>query len=136
MLKNRKLYISDYCLTPHTRIEKGSILCQNDKILAIGSASAFTREEGLEIVEMENTYCMPGFIDSHIHGAGGFDSSSAYTGKEQLKNMSAVLARHGVTSFIPTVVSAPGDTMLKNLNKLSEMILAGGGWCRTGRDSC
>lgn len=125
MLKNRKLYISDYCLTPHTRIDKGSILCENDKILAIGSASAFTREEGLEVIEMENTYCMPGFIDTHIHGAGGFDSSSAYTGKEQLKSMSAVLARHGVTSFIPTVVSAAGDTMLKNLNTLSDMILAG-----------
>ena len=126
MLKNRKLYISDYCLTPHTRIDKGSILCQDDKILAIGSASAFTREEGLEIIEMENTYCMPGFIDTHIHGAGGFDSSSAYTGKEQLKSMCALLARHGVTSFIPTVVSAPGDTMLKNLNMLSDMILSGG----------
>ena len=48
MGKNRTLYITDYCLTPQKRLEKGSILCQGEKILAIGGASAFTREEGLE----------------------------------------------------------------------------------------
>jgi N-acetylglucosamine-6-phosphate deacetylase len=125
MGKNRKLYITDYCFTPHKRIEKGSILCQDEKILAIGGASAFTREEGLEVIELDNIYCMPGFIDSHIHGAGGFDSSSAYTGKEQLEDMSSVLARHGVTTFVPTVVSAPHDTMLKNLSALADMMEAG-----------
>lgn len=122
MKKNRKLYVTDYCFTPHKRIEEGSILCQDENILAIGGASAFAREDDLEIIEFENTYCMPGFIDTHIHGAGGFDSSSAYTGKEQLKDMSSVLARHGVTTFVPTVVSAPNDTMLENLSALADMM--------------
>ncbi len=125
MGKNRKLYITDYCFTPHKRIEKGSILCEGEKILAIGGASAFTRENELEVIELKNIYCMPGFIDSHIHGAGGFDSSSAYTGKEQLENMSSVLAHHGVTTFVPTVVSAPYDTMLKNLSALYDMMHTG-----------
>jgi len=125
MGKNRTLYITDYCLTPEKRLEKGSILCQGEKILAIGGASAFTREEGLEVIELKNIYCMPGFIDSHIHGAGGFDSSSAYTGKEQLEDMSSVLARHGVTTFVPTVVSAPHDNMIENLSALADMMESG-----------
>lgn len=103
----------------------GTILCQGENILALGGASAFTREEGLEVIELENIYCVPGFIDSHIHGAGGFDSSSAYTGKEHLDDMSNVLARHGVTTFVPTVVSAPCNTMFANLSALVGMINAG-----------
>jgi N-acetylglucosamine-6-phosphate deacetylase len=122
MGKNRTLYITDYCLTPQKRLEKGSILCEGGYILAIGGASAFTREPGLKVVELKNIYCMPGFIDSHIHGAGGFDSSSAYTGKEHLSDMSSILARHGVTTFVPTVVSAPPDIMLKNLAALADMM--------------
>ena len=125
MGKNRKLYIADYCFTPHRRIEKGSILCEDERILAVGGASAFTREKGLEVIEFENAYCMPGFIDSHIHGAGGFDSSSAYTGEEQLESMSLVLAHHGITSFVPTVVSASYETMLKNLSILADMTMSG-----------
>ena len=120
MGKKRQLYIADYCLAPHKRIEKGSILCQGEKILAIGGASAFEREDGVEVIELENTYCMPGFIDSHIHGAGGFDSSSAYIGEAKLDDMSMVLAEHGVTTFVPTVVSAPAEIMLKNLSVLSD----------------
>ena len=124
MGKNRTLYVTDYCLTPQKRLDKGSILCQGEKILAIGGASAFTREKGLEVIELDNIYCMPGFIDSHIHGAGGFDSSSAYTGKEHLEDMSKILARHGVTTFVPTVVAAPSETMIKNLSALSDMMVA------------
>ncbi len=124
MGKNRTLYITEYCLTPQKRLEKGSILCEGEKILAIGSASAFAREAGLEIIELKNIYCTPGFIDSHIHGSGGFDSSSAYIGKEHLSDMSTILAQHGVTTFVPTVVSAPSKIMLKNLSVLSEMMIS------------
>ena len=124
MKKNRTLYITDYCLTPQKRLEKGSILCEGEKILAIGGASAFAREAGLEIIELNNIYSMPGFIDSHIHGSGGFDSSSAHTGKEHLSDMSSILARHGVTTFVPTVVSAPVDVMLNNLSDLSDMMMS------------
>jgi N-acetylglucosamine-6-phosphate deacetylase len=124
MKKNRTLYITEYCLTPQKRLEKGSILCEGEKILAIGGASAFAREAGMEIIELKNIYCMPGFIDSHIHGSGGFDSSSAYTGKEHLSDMSSILAQHGVTTFVPTVVSAPSAIMLKNLSVLSDMMMS------------
>jgi N-acetylglucosamine-6-phosphate deacetylase len=122
MKRKRKLYITDYCLTPTKRIEKSAILCQDDRILAIGGASAFEREPELEVFEFENAYATPGFIDTHIHGAGGFDSSSAYTGREQIENMSRILAERGVTTFVPTVVTSEYDTMLKNLSALADMM--------------
>lgn len=116
------LILTDYCLTPHKRIVKSGILCEKDKIIAVGGASAFVREPDIDIIELENAYAVPGFIDSHIHGAGGFDSSNPDEAGRSLQDMGNVLAAHGVTTFVPTVVSARIDKMLTNLSKLADMI--------------
>ena len=46
----------------------------------------------------------PGFIDVHVHGWGGHD---AMGGAEALSGMARAIASHGVTSFLPTAVTAP-----------------------------
>ncbi len=118
----RRLYITDYCLTPQKRIDHSAILCQDRRILAVGGASAFSLEPELEVYEMPNAYAMPGFIDSHIHGAGGFDASRAFSGGTGIAAMSSILAARGVTAFVPTVVSLPHQEMLENLEKLAGMM--------------
>ncbi len=45
----------------------------------------------------------PGFIDVHVHGWGGYD---AMGGPDALTGMARALAAHGVTSFLPTSVTA------------------------------
>jgi N-acetylglucosamine-6-phosphate deacetylase len=118
-MKNRVLYITDYCLTPYQKIMRAGILCEGDKILSIGGASAFNCDEpGLEVIRLDGVYGVPGFIDSHIHGAGGFDSSTAFEENCSIEPMCQVLASHGVTSFVPTIVSAPPKIMLAALNAL------------------
>ena len=51
-------------------------------------------------------YIVPGFVDLHVHGWGGHD---AMAGHAALDGMAAALVRRGVTSFLPTAVSAPLD---------------------------
>ena len=46
---------------------------------------------------------VPGFIDVHVHGWGGHD---AMGGSEALSGMARALAGRGVTSFLPTSVTA------------------------------
>ena len=46
---------------------------------------------------------VPGFIDVHVHGWGGHD---AMGGHEALSGMARALAARGVTSFLPTSVTA------------------------------
>jgi N-acetylglucosamine-6-phosphate deacetylase len=46
---------------------------------------------------------VPGFIDVHVHGWGGHD---AMGGPEALDGMARALARRGVTTFLPTSVTA------------------------------
>ena len=122
MAKSRILFLADHCLTPTENIPNSGILCEGEQILAIGGASAFAREPGLEIIKMENAYAVPGFIDSHIHGTGGFDSSLAYEDGADIEGMCRTLASHGVTTFFPTIVSGPFDSMIKAVAALSRMV--------------
>lgn len=122
MKKRRQLYITGFCLTPHQTINNGAILCEQDLILAVGGSSAFVREPDVEIIELEDCYAAPGFVDSHIHGAGSFDSSTAFVEGADISELSRILASHGITSFVPTVISAPREKMLQNLNALSAML--------------
>ena len=69
----RRLYLADYLITPDHIIPNGGVLCENDKIIAVGGVSGFAMNEELELFRFENAYITPGFIDTHIHGAGGFD---------------------------------------------------------------
>ena len=46
----------------------------------------------------------PGFVDLHVHGFGGHD---AMGGPDALDGMARALLRRGVTSFLPTAVTAP-----------------------------
>ena len=49
-------------------------------------------------------YLAPGYVDLHVHGWGGHD---AMRGRAALDGMARALLRRGVTSFLPTAVSAP-----------------------------
>jgi N-acetylglucosamine-6-phosphate deacetylase len=50
----------------------------------------------------------PGFVDVHVHGWGGHD---AMGDAAALDGMARALLRHGVTSFLPTAVTAPIDRL-------------------------
>jgi N-acetylglucosamine-6-phosphate deacetylase len=45
----------------------------------------------------------PGFVDVHVHGWGGHDAMGSL---DDLDGMARALLRHGVTSFLPTAVTA------------------------------
>jgi N-acetylglucosamine-6-phosphate deacetylase len=49
-------------------------------------------------------FIAPGFVDVHVHAGGGHD---AMGGGAALDGMARHLLGHGVTSFLPTAVSAP-----------------------------
>ena len=50
----------------------------------------------------------PGFVDVHVHGWGGHD---AMGGPDALSGMARALLRRGVTSFLPTAVTAAIETL-------------------------
>jgi N-acetylglucosamine-6-phosphate deacetylase len=59
----------------------------------------------------------PGFVDLHVHGWGGHD---AMGDTAALDGMARVLLRHGVTSFLPTAVTAPLPTLVAFADRVRE----------------
>jgi N-acetylglucosamine-6-phosphate deacetylase len=55
-------------------------------------------------------FIAPGFVDLHVHGWGGHD---AMGGPDALNGMARRLLGRGVTSFLPTAVTAPLDTLVR-----------------------
>ena len=118
----RRLYTVDYLVSPDQKIDNSGVLCENDRIIAVGGLSGFNRDPNLEIIHFENAYMTPGFIDTHIHGAGGCDCTDLDSSPCTLAEMSQTLCRCGVTGFVPTIVSARPREMLNSLSKLAREI--------------
>ena len=120
--RNRRLFVAKYIVTPDRKVENGAVLCEGSKILAVGGLSAFSLEEGIEIHRFPDAYITPGFIDTHIHGAGGFDCSSPDSSPHTIEAMSSILGQRGVTGFMATVVSDEPDKMIANIVELSSFM--------------
>ncbi|CUH95131.1 N-acetylglucosamine-6-phosphate deacetylase [Propionispora sp. 2/2-37] len=95
-------------------IENGAVVVNNGLIEAIvDSKSRLNVGCVWDFSAME---IWPGLIDTHIHGANGYDVMAAdFTA---VNEVSKFLARKGVTSFVPTVMTAPVDQMQKALQNI------------------
>ncbi|MBR2720103.1 MAG: amidohydrolase family protein, partial [Lentisphaeria bacterium] len=116
----RRLYAADYLITPDRVIPNGAVLCENERIIGVGGQSGFSVEPEIELYHFKNAYIAPGFLDTHIHGAGGCDCSRCVSSPRDLAAMSKILGERGVTGFFPTVVADTKELMLENLQQLSQ----------------
>jgi N-acetylglucosamine-6-phosphate deacetylase len=77
------------------RVASGHIAIEGGRITEV-SIDPTPRDDG--------PFIAPGFVDVHVHGWGGHD---AMGGPAALDGMARALLRRGVTSFLPTAVTAP-----------------------------
>lgn len=89
------------------------IKIENEYIVNIGE-----RLEG-EAFDLSGMYIVPGFIDTHIHGAYGVEMAEAGTTVQQLNAVSKFEASQGVTCFAPTVRILPLDEMCAAIERIA-----------------
>src|SRR5215472_16502516 len=96
-------------LTPTEEIRDAGILFREGVIEAIGPRSGMSLPAGATEIPAVDRTAVPGFIDIHIHGAGGHDVMEASS--EALQRVSRKVAEFGTTSLLATTVTArPEDT--------------------------
>ena len=105
-------------LTPLERIEDAALLLEDGIILAVGTRDAVPAPANARIVDFGDGVLTPGLIDIHIHGGAGHDVMEG--SDESLAAVERMMARHGVTSYCPTTVTAPLDRTLKALEDLGK----------------
>lgn len=108
-LKNVTAYVAGKGLV------KTDIAFEGGKIVAIGKL------DDVEPIFDTDGVVLPGFIDEHIHGAGGAD---AMDGTEQaLQTISEYVAKEGTTGFLATTMTQSPENIgkaLKNVKTVRE----------------
>ena len=107
-------------LSPFERFSPGRVVVRGDRIEAVGGMSDVRVPEGATRVDAMSLTLVPGFIEPHVHGCGGFDVMEATP--ESMAVICTTLARHGTTSFLPTTVSSPVDEIESALDRLGALI--------------
>ncbi len=104
------MYIKSDEIFLENEIVSGYISVENDKI------SDITKSADGEIIDLTGLKLLPGFLDIHVHGGGGFDTMDATF--EAVENISKFKINEGVTSFCPTTVTASDEKTVKAIKNI------------------
>jgi N-acetylglucosamine-6-phosphate deacetylase len=107
-------------LTPATELSDAGILIREDVIEAIGPRSGMTLPAGAREIRATDKTAVPGFIDVHIHGAGGHDVMEGTNAA--LRSISRKVSEYGTTSLLATTVTASTDQTLRAVEGIAGYI--------------
>jgi N-acetylglucosamine-6-phosphate deacetylase len=113
-------------------MEHCSVLVENGHITDVFSGRRFAQKHfessNVEIIDVDGAFISPGFIDTHIHGFGGFGTDDSLyrlgdvDGTEAIIEMSRLLVKYGVTAFNPTLYPAPEQLLVEAVSKVAAAI--------------
>jgi N-acetylglucosamine-6-phosphate deacetylase len=91
-------------LTGFATMERCAVSIEDAVVADVFSMRRFDQRHfgpGVELIDVKGAYIAPGFIDTHIHGCGGYGTEDA--DPSAILEMSRLLVRDGVTAFNPTL---------------------------------
>lgn len=109
-------------LTPEDEISEGVIVVEDGRITGLGHRDEMRIPPGAADYVATGMTVVPGFVDVHIHGAGGHDFMEATP--RALDRITSTVARHGTTSLVATTVSAGIDETCQSLAGIAKYIRA------------
>lgn len=101
--------INGRIITLDTVLDGHTLVIEAGKIAAIVPAES--APPASEILDAQGLWVAPGFIDVHVHGGDGHDTMDATP--QAIHSMARFFARHGVTSYFPTTMSAPAEAIAR-----------------------
>lgn len=110
-----KAIVNAVVVRPDSVIKDGTVIFDENikevgQNLCVGNA---------EVIDAKGGYVMPGFIDIHIHGYMGCDTSDG--DRDGLLKIARNLTRNGVTAFCPTTMTVAMSDIQKAIDLIGEL---------------
>ncbi len=112
--KNKEVIIlNGKIVTPFKIVGDEAIYIRNGKIIDIKNEKDIDFTKEADIIDASDKYIVPGFIDIHMHGGGGFDAMDGNA--EAIKKIAVAHSRFGTTAFLPTTMTMSRDKIIQSL---------------------
>lgn len=108
--------------TPLEEVPDAAVVFEEGRIVSVGPRAEVVAPAGAKEISARDATIAPGFVDVHVHGAGGHDVMSST--EEALGTIASTVARRGTTSIVATTVTAPPDETRRCLEGISRFILS------------
>lgn len=110
-------------VTPEAEVPDGVVVILGDRIAWVGSAADVPQEwrDALPAAPVDGTTVLPGLVDLHDHGGGGASFPDATT-REQALTAAREHLRHGTTSLVASLVTAPRPELLARAELLAALV--------------
>jgi N-acetylglucosamine-6-phosphate deacetylase len=106
--------------TPTSELRDAGILIRDSVIESVGPRSSLSLPANAQEIIATDKIASPGFIDVHIHGAGGHDVMEGT--EDALHAICSVIGAHGTTSFVATTVTADPNAICKSSEDIARYI--------------
>jgi len=118
--KNSVCLFNGTILTGFAAMERCAVLVEDGLISDVFSDKRFEKkniDSSVRVIDVNGAFIAPGFIDTHIHGIGGYGTEDE--GAESVLEMSRLLAGWGVTAFNPTLYPSEPGRMLRAVRDIT-----------------
>lgn len=115
----KTLLVNGRIVAADGRYPTGWLLIDGARIAGIGQGIPPAIEDA-RVLDADDRYVMPGMIDIHVHGGGGYELMEAEPGS--VAGLGRFLASHGVTAFTPTTYTAEHEPTMEALRGVAEAL--------------
>ncbi len=93
------------------------VVVDGDSIAEIGTGLP---PHGIDVVDLDGRWVLPGFVDIHVHGGGGH--SMVHGLATAVEGTAEFHRAHGTTALLASLVTAPGDELVAATGRIATQL--------------
>lgn len=106
-------------ITPFRIAARACLIVEGGKITQFGSFDRVYLPPNARIIDLKDSFIMPGFIDLHVHGGSGYDFSR--DSQDDLGNTLSHFIEHGTTHLLATIYVEERTRFLQAITNIATL---------------